>query len=177
MKHYLIGGLFILSLFFTSCIESDNFNIGEIEGYAPVYVSKENAYKTEVKSPQSIAIPGKIYLYNNYVYVTDKGKGVHIIDNTNPSSPVKLKFIEIPGVNDVVVKSGILYSDNLTDLVAFDISDLSNITLTKRVKDVYPTKNQMYPEFATGYFDCVDTNLGYVTNWVKKTLKNPKCYR
>lgn len=177
MKRFLIGSLFLFSLFISSCIESDDYNVGEIEGYAPVYISRDKAFSTSVKAPQSIDSPGKMYLYNNFIYVSDRGKGVHIIDNSIPTSPVKLKFIEIPGVNDVVVKNGILYADNLTDLVAFDISDLANINLTKRVKNVYPTSIQLYPDFATGYFECVDTNLGYVTNWVKKTLKNPKCYR
>jgi hypothetical protein len=61
--------------------------------------------------------------------------------------------------------------------VAIDITDLSNVHITKRVAEIYPVENQMFPEFATGYFECVDTAKGYVAGWEKVNLSNPKCYR
>lgn len=147
------------------------------EGYKPVYISKEKAYEVKVGSPTTFTEPGKMFLYQNYIYVTDYGYGVHIIDNTNDSFPTKVAFISIPGVEDAAVKSGILYADNFTDLVAFDVSDVNKIQYKTRVKDIYPLENQLYPNFATGYFECADTTKGYVLRWEKTTLENPKCYR
>jgi len=149
----------------------------EEEGYKPVYIDKNVAFLIEPSGPAILEDPGKMYLYNQFIYIVDKGTGVHIIDNTTPSNPKKLKFISIPGVHDAVVKNDILYVDNFTDLVSLDISDLSNITITKRVKNMYPLENQLYPEFATGYFECVDTTRGYVHRWERVTLIDPKCYR
>ena len=166
----------LVAITMTSCFKED-MSVGTIDGYAPVYISKTDAFITTVKAAQKLGIPGKMYLSNNLIYVTDVGTGVHIIDNTIPSAPVKLKFISIPGVHDVAVKGGVLYADNLTDLVAFNVSDINNITFAKRVKNVYPLENQLYPEFATGYFDCADTTKGYIIRWDKATLKNPKCYK
>ncbi len=174
MKNFFL--LAIVALMAFSCTKTNDDNI-VTEGYKPVYVPKTIAMNIESTSPAAFANPGKMFLYGNYILVTDKGAGVHIIDNSNPSSPQKLKFVKIPGVNDAVLKNGIMYADNFTDLVAIDISDMNNITLKKRVKNVYPMINQFFPDFATGYFECADTTNGYVAYWEAATLTNPKCFR
>jgi hypothetical protein len=160
-----------------SCMDDDQMPNGDITGYAPVYIAKTNAFATSVGGPQVLTEPGKLFLQGSYVFITDIGRGVHIVDNSNPSNPQKIKFISIPGVRDVAVKSSVMFADNLTDLVAFDISDINNVTLSHRIKDIYPLANQLYPDFATGYFECADTTKGYVIRWEKKILLDPKCYR
>jgi len=147
------------------------------EGYKPVYISKEQAFKVKAEPPSVFGEPGKMFLYQNVIFVTDFGSGVHVIDNSDPSHPKKVAFISIPGVVDAAVKNGVLFADNFTDLVAFDVSNPVDIKFKKRIKNVYPLNKQMYPEFATGYFECVDTTKGYVLRWEKATLENPKCYR
>ncbi len=171
-----IISILVVILFITSCGKESGNNV-EINGYKPIYISKENAAIVESKAPQTLVTPGKMYLYNNYIYIVDFGLGVHIIDNTDPTKPNKLAFVSIPGVNDVAVKNGVLLADNFKDLVALDISDLSNIKLTKRVKNLYPIINQYYPEHGTGYFECADSTKGYIVRWEKARLKSPKCYR
>ncbi|MBN2745581.1 MAG: hypothetical protein JXR34_02560 [Bacteroidales bacterium] len=162
----------------TGCVETDSYSpVGQVEGYKPVYISKDKAYVTGVETTRLFSEPGKMFMYQTYIYVTDLGNGVHIIDNSNPANPVKVAFISIPGVVDAAVKNGIMYADNFADLVAFDVSDVSNITFKKRVKGIYPLTSQFYPEFSTGYFECVDTTKGYVLRWEKTILNNPKCYR
>lgn len=168
----------MLVLIASSCYKSDDLSVPKnIEGYKPIYISKDKAYVVGVEAPRVFGDPGKMFLYQNYILVTDEGSGVHIIDNVNDSMPTKIAFISIPGVVDAAVKNGVLYADNFTDLVAFDVSNMANITFAKRVKDIYPVTNQFYPEFATGYFECVDTTKGYVLRWEKTNLQSPKCYR
>ena len=135
------------------------------------------AFEISSEAPQLFVNPGKMFLQPNLIYITDLGLGVHIIDNSDPYNPTKLAFISIPGVRDAVVKDGILFADNITDIVSIDISNLSQIQLTNRLKDIYPIENQYYPGSATGYFECVDTTKGYVIRWEKRMLENPKCYR
>ncbi|MFC2111105.1 hypothetical protein ACFLQ5_01495 [Bacteroidota bacterium] len=168
--------IFAITLLY-GCIDENGKKPYSGEGYKPVYISKDEAFVIQATEPTTLISPGKMYLYNNDIYVTDKGRGVHIINNTNPAIPKKVKFISIPGVKDVVVKSGILYADNMTDLVALDITNLSNITVKKRLKDIYPMEDQLYPESVTGYFECVDPSKGYVLRWEKVILENAKCYR
>lgn len=160
-----------------SCVDDDQMPNGDITGHSPVYIAKGSAFITSVGSPQVIAEPGKLFLQGSYVFITDIGRGVHIVNNSDPAHPQKVKFISIPGVRDVAVKSSVMFADNLTDLVAFDISDINNVTFSHRIKNIYPLANQLYPDFATGYFECVDTSKGYVVRWEKKILLDPKCYR
>ncbi len=147
------------------------------EGYKPVYIDKSQAFTINATQPDTLKNPGKMYLFNNYIYITDKGRGVHIINNVNPITPKKVKFISIPGVKDVVVKNGVLFADNFTDLVAININDIANITVSKRIKDIYPIEDQFYPETVSCHFECVDPSKGYVLRWEKTYIENAKCYR
>jgi len=91
---------------------------------SPIYKSKAEVYANIRSNPaQTIANPGKIFLYGNYIFLNDIDKGVHIIDNSNPSNPVQKAFINIPGNLDIAVKGNILYADLYTDLIVIDITN------------------------------------------------------
>jgi len=79
--------------------------------------------------------PGKIYHRSPYIYINERYKGVHIINNSNPEKPVNEAFIVAPGCIDMAIKGNILYIDNSTDLVAFD---LNTRKVTERIKNVFP---------------------------------------
>ncbi|MCF8217739.1 MAG: hypothetical protein K9I29_07760 [Bacteroidales bacterium] len=179
MKHISLF-IILFAVLLSSCnkreVESDN--PGEkVEGFRPVYMDPDEAKDLSVKGAQPLEDPGKIYWYYNYVFLTDKGKGVHVIDIADPSNPQKKAFIKIPGVNDVAVKSNFLYADNVSDLVIFNINNMDAITFTDRIEDVYPVDQQMYPSGVTGYFECVDTTKGVVVDWQKVKLEDPKCQK
>jgi hypothetical protein len=89
------------------------------------------------ETPQDLVKPGKIYAYENYLIINEVKKGLHIIDNANPSKPVKISFLKIPGVIDMAVKGNILYADSYTDLVALNISDPKSIKEVGRVKNMF----------------------------------------
>ncbi len=91
----------------------------------------------ENQAAREIENPGKIYAIGNYLLINEVKKGLHIIDNTNPSSPRNLAFFKIPGVIDMAVKDNILYADNYTDLVAFDISDVTSIREVGRLENMF----------------------------------------
>jgi hypothetical protein len=90
----------------------------------------------DIIAPIPIAESGKIYAYENYIFVNDKFKGVHVIDNSNPASPQKISFIKIAGNVDISVKNNYLYADSITDLVVLDISDINNIQIVNRLENV-----------------------------------------
>jgi len=170
----------VLSLFFFILILSscgDKAGDLDVVGYKPVYVAKSGAFEVSSQAPTSFKSPGKMFLYQNFIFITDNGSGIHIIDNTDPYHPQKSAFIQIPGVSDVVVKNGVLLANNFSDLISLDISNPTQITLINRLKNTFPMDDQMYPLYGNGYFECVDTTKGYVIGWVKEDLHNPKCYR
>ncbi|MCF8332060.1 MAG: hypothetical protein K9H84_06375 [Bacteroidales bacterium] len=171
--------LFLLMALILSCTkrETEAEDSGKVEGYRPVYMSPDKALTVSVEGVEPLEDAGKIYWYYNYMFLTDKGKGVHVIDISVPSNPAKVSFIRIPGVKDVAVKNNFLFADNLTDMVVFNITDVQNITHVERVKNVYPVDNQMYPAHVTGDFECVDTTKGMVVGWEKAMLEDPKCRR
>ncbi len=93
----------------------------------PVYMSYEDL-RTAVAdtAPVEISLPGKIYLYGEFILVNEVRKGIHVVNNADPANPEVISFIKIPGNIDMAIKNKILYADSYVDLVAIDISDLNN---------------------------------------------------
>lgn len=109
--------------------------------YSPVYKTKQEVLASvKVSAPQSISSPGKIYIYGKYVFLNELNKGIHIIDNANPSSPKMVGFINIPGNVDIAVKGDKLYADMYADLLTIDISDPKNTKLLKSITKVFPER-------------------------------------
>jgi hypothetical protein len=136
MKKLLIYSLLI----FTGCIgENWHGDPQPSTEYKPIIMDKSQLESSiAFQSKRDMNNPGKIYQKGNYIFVSERYQGVHVIDNTNPSAPVSTGFIRVPGCLDMAVKSNTLYVDNATDLVAIDLSDPSNPQVRKRVKDVFP---------------------------------------
>jgi hypothetical protein len=174
---YLLRKLFLvlvlLQFFVISCTKTEDKVTRE--GYRPIYISKDDAYKINSNTARNIQNPGKIYIKDSFIYVMEKGDGIHVIDNSDPGLPELEYFITVPGIKDIAIKNTFLYADNFTDIVVIDIKDHSNVNVVKRIQGVYPLKYQMYPPYDC-WFECVDTTKGYVKYWVKTTLNDPKCY-
>jgi hypothetical protein len=107
----------------------------------PVYEEKATVL-ANIKSatPATLGEPGKIYLYGKYIFLNEVNKGVHVIDNENPSNPKNVAFIRIPGNLDIAVKGNTLYADLYTDLLAIDITDPLQAKLGKLVPKVFPER-------------------------------------
>ena len=82
--------------------------------------------------------PGKIYFKDNYIFIVEELKGIHIYDNSNPSSPVKKSFIKLPGVVDISITGNIMYADSYIDLVVLNVENVDNIREVGRLKDLLP---------------------------------------
>lgn len=171
MKKYLII-LFVYLLFFSGK------SSWIVDGFKPVYVPKEEAKVITLTGPIEMETQGKIYVKGDFIYVGDVNKGVHIIDNSDPSNPVKIAFLRIYGNHDIAIKGDVLYADNLDDLITIDISDRANPTVIKRIEGVYKTPNQNFPEDLPWrtFFECADPDKGFVVGWIPATLENPDCY-
>lgn len=179
MKKLLL--LFFGSMLFWGCPIND-FNpqiedVGMVDGMKPVYASVADWQDIKLTDPIPITKLGKIYYKDGFMFVSEKYKGVHIINNTDPENPVKIKFLQIVGNKDIAIKGNRLYADNYTDLVTLDISSLESISVVNRLKDVYPAAKQAYPASYEGYFECVDNSNGIVIDWEEAVLENPDCWR
>ena len=109
----------------------------EESSYMPVYMSRENLeYSVRyISGAREMIQTGKIYYREPYIFVNERYKGVHAINNADPANPVKEGFILAPGCIDMAVKGNIMYLDNAVDLVSFD---LHSKDVTSRIRNVLP---------------------------------------
>ncbi len=107
--------------------------------YYPVLMDVEDLRGSiAFQSPRNLERPAKFYIKGDYLFVSEKYEGIHVFNNQNPSDPVNVGFIRIPGCLDMAVKASVLYADNAIDLVAIDLSDPEQPALARRLKDVFP---------------------------------------
>lgn len=135
--------------------------------YEPIYTSKTAALASiNGNAAQKVDSPGKVYLKGSYIFVNDINKGIHIIDNRNPSHPAQVAFLAIPGNQDIAVRGNTLYADMYDALLAVDISDPRHVRITKQMEAVFPMRS---------YVNGVATNSGdkIVTGWTKKYVRQP----
>jgi hypothetical protein len=146
VKTYLF--LLMASLLAFACEDKVKNEITMIAN-VPVYMSREE-FKSAVKKTirQEMKEPGKIYIKDNYLFVNEINKGIHVINNANPSAPDYICFINIPGNVDLAIKANTLYADSYIDLVAIDILDPRNPKEIGRVENAFPN---IYPKFDQNY--------------------------
>lgn len=179
MKRTLIASCLALAMLSCYYRESEPF-VGNVKfdgtGYRPVYKSPEEIGKVQVLAAQSLRKPGKIYTFDRYLFVNELGKGIHIIDNSDPKKPENLSFVSIVGNYDIAVKDNWLYADNFSNLLVIDIADPKAPKVTKSIPNAIPVYN--YPPLQGVYFECADEKKGVVVDWEKVEMeKQPKCYR
>lgn len=129
--------------------------------HRPIYASKA-AVLANIKAQPSkpITQTGKIYWRNNWIFMSDPAKGIHIINNANPAAPEPRAFIELPGNIDIAVNGSVLYADLFTDLLVIDIEDPLQPKLMNRIEDVFPERR-----YVNGFF--VDSSQ-VIVDWIVK---------
>jgi len=139
---------------------------------SPVYMDRASFKKSvKISNSEDIVQPGKIYFKDNFIFINESMKGIHVIDNTNPSAPVFVSFIEIPGNVDMAIKDSILFADSFVDLVALDISDINNIKEVGRVDSIFPFMLPPLLDENTFPFETVDASKGIVVGWETKEVE------
>ena len=157
----------VATILFSSCEDS---TYREYTGNAPVYMSYDNL-RSAVKTQQNVDLkdPGKIYYKDNYIFIVEELKGIHVYDNTDPASPVKKVFVNLPGVIDISISGYVLYADSFIDLVILDVQNIDNIHEVARVKGVLPyTVPPADNDYPKAY---VDEDKGVVIDWDVKTIR------
>jgi hypothetical protein len=172
MRKNLLNMLPLIAVFsLTGCLKDKATKTYTI--LTPVYKEKTEVY-ANIKSnaPAAVKAPGKIFLYGNYIFLNEVDKGVHIIDNSNPGSPVVKAFINIPGNLDIAVKGNTLYADLYSDLVVVDITNPLQAKFVKYIPDIFPERNY------TGGFVADKSKI--IVDWIKRDttidLNTPQVY-
>jgi hypothetical protein len=150
-------------------------------GYVPIYASNSTELKKiKAEAPRPSIVGGKMYTVGHLLYQVEPDSGIHVINYTNPAHPQKIGFIKSFLCKEVSVKNGFIYTNNLSDLVVIDASDINNVREVGRVAKVFPDLDNQYPP-RTGseqvYFECPDPKKGPVVAWSYQSIHNPKCWR
>lgn len=129
--------------------------------YTPVYKAKSDFFKEINGSPeQRIENSGKIYLKDKFIFLNEIDKGIHIIDNSDPSHPRQVAFLNIPGNQDIAVKGSYLYADMYSDLLTIDISNPKKAVVKHDLTNVFPAR-----QYANGLAIFEDK---IAVDWIKK---------
>jgi len=153
-KLYSITVLF--SLVFFSCEKDTPADTHEVAIPITLSVADFRASVT-FEEPKEIEQSGKIYVYEDYIFINDNLKGLMVVDNTD-FRPEKIKYINIPLNTDIAIKDDILFANSGRDLVTFDISNIRDIKVLERLEDVF--QDHYYPDVpaSAAYADFNDFN-------------------
>jgi hypothetical protein len=164
-KYVIISANIVIALFFSflfsGCVKDTCSHSKTYTWYEPIYKTSAEVRANIKSNPaKDIQTPGKIFIIGNYIFLNEVDKGIHIIDNRNPSSPKNIAFIDIPGNIDLAVKGNSLYADLYTDLVTLDISDPLNVVKRNIVDGVFPPRYYGGPVLA-------GDNTKIVYDWIR----------
>jgi len=141
MKFFFAPVLILLAstLLWTGCVKDRCQLTQKYKRWDPVYMQLSDI-RVDIHTDGAKAMknPGKMWFYNNYIFINEQKEGIHIIDNTDPANPVKLAFINIPGNVDIAVRDNMMYADNYMDLLTINITDPTNPVLVKRNENAFP---------------------------------------
>lgn len=168
----LITGLFVLPGCKDYVDEYVTYTVNE-----PVFMSaSEFRSAVDMEGPKPIEKQGKIVFYDEYLYISQPEKGIHIIDNRNPSDPRNIAFIELLGNADMHVRNNMLYADSYVDLVWFDINDPAKPVFKGRKEEVFPEALPLTENgFGIDYDKFADRGNKVVVGW--KTVERKELVR
>jgi len=166
-----IGIISLGSIMGTSLIEcthDDSHLCYSHTRYEPTYLSySELRTSINTETDKALSNTGKIYVYKDYLFVNSINNGIFIYDNTDPTDPMFVVFINIPGNIDLAIKNDTLYVDSYIDLVVIDISNLQNIQEVDRIENVFQyDQYQNVPHNI--YLGYVDSSKGVVIGYKEK---------
>jgi hypothetical protein len=123
----------------------------------PVYTLKSAVLAGMNSDPATpVSQPGQLYVKGSYIFLNDPEKGIHVIDNSDPSHPVQTAFLNIPGNLNIGIRNNILYADMYADVLAIDISNIHQVKVVGSLRNFFSSR-------------IYNSDTSYiVTNWIVK---------
>ncbi|MDQ4141037.1 MAG: hypothetical protein M3142_10990 [Bacteroidota bacterium] len=169
-----VYGLFILTTWLLAGCTDQCEGTYTYKVYEPIYRSRADLLAAIGSHPaKPLRNTGKIYAFGEYILVNEVNEGIHIIKNSDPSSPQNISFISIPGNVDMAVRNQVLYADAASDLIVLDFSDPVAVKIKNHLENVFETA----PVFtSTGAIVPVDPSKGLVIGYKERMVtEKRKC--
>lgn len=102
----------------------------------PIYLDMSEIGNIQVKEAISLESPFKVLSNDNYYFVGDMIKGIHVYEK-NAEGASYLCFIECRYIKDFELVNNLLYCNNLVDLVVLDVSNPLQTTVLHRQENYF----------------------------------------
>jgi hypothetical protein len=177
-----LAWIMLLAIGNSSCDPNPDMNPPkETLGFIPVYSTDAKLKKISAEPPRITIKGGKIFTTGSLLFQVEPDSGIHVINYADPRHPQKLVFIRSFLCKEISVKNGFVYTNNFSDLVVIDITDMNKVHEVSRVEGVFPDLALQYPpksqDVGPVYFECPDPGKGVIVAWKEQNIKHPKCWR
>ncbi|MEO0731270.1 MAG: hypothetical protein AAFZ52_00430 [Bacteroidota bacterium] len=171
MKKFLPFSLLILlGLALSGCLEENCEETRLVRGFEPEIVTTDDwrgsAFGCVYGPFEPPCELTSFYVYGKYLLAAENLSGLYVFDNEDTSNPEIISFMDAPGIQGLAVRNNILYINQYTDLVAFDLSDPKTPRMVGRTEDVFDPFTvfaQVVPgtdnQFVVGWNETGDTRL------------------
>ena len=143
---------------FSGCLRDECKSTRTYVRFDPVYkLPAEFRVGITAEGPRNMRNPGKMYVYDHYLFINERQEGIHVIDNADPTNPQNIAFWKIPGNVDMAIKNNHLYADQYVDMLTIDISDIQSPKVLCTQQDAFNLNG-----FVPG--------LGYLVDYVQSEV-------
>jgi hypothetical protein len=128
---------FLSPLFTSNSIDNQDLVHGEkyrIEYKSVLVDINQIGSLVKISEPQPLKNIYSVIKYKHFLIAISKYKGIHIIDNSNPASPINFKFIEFPFESEVIIENDILFLYSSSMFFKFSTNLLSSLNLLEAIK-------------------------------------------
>ena len=134
--------------------------------YEPILMSRADMEASvALGEARPIESPGKMWLYNNLIFLIEQYKGIHIIDNSNPAASKTIAFIQIDGCTEITMKGDILYANNAVDMIGIKSTDFTSIDIITRHRNMLPAISSPEPWGDWYFYEKLPENT-VIVRWV-----------
>jgi hypothetical protein len=161
--------LLLVAVSLSGCLEEVCEENRIVQAFEPIVINADEWRQSEFFCGvgQPVCEATNFYVYEQYLFMMEGSSGLHILDNSDPTNPVPVTFMEAPGGQGLAVRNGILYMNQYTDLVAFDLNNPEKPELVGRTEDVF----EPYSVFAQ-----VLPGDQFVVDWIETSeRRNVSC--
>lgn len=169
--------LLLATVLFFGCVRNPNLDtLLSGEAFVPIYADTHNLRPIALEATRPVSNAGKIYVYGKYIFQNEQHEGIHIIDNSDPSNPVKKAFLYIPFNTEMAIRANYIYANSISDILVINLANPLEPQVVNRIKNAFPLISQDYPPEG-GIFQCPDPTKGIVVDWKRASVANANCRR
>lgn len=153
-------GVFLVTTSCYQCVDKK-----DVTKMKPVYMSMDDL-RSSVRFEKSRALEntGKIYFKDDFIYVSELGKGVHVINNQDPYAPSNVGFINVPGNSELAMKNNTLLVNSAVDLVSINMANPTAPVEQGRLENAFDFEIPT-PVNESVVYDSPDPSKGLVVGW------------